>query len=99
MIKPDITPEAIDRLIESIKVSAVDNYLDAIAALRAQSARIEELEGVRLKVKQEALEVNRAFIIASQARPAQADRVIHKVELILEKSVKALRAMTDEPTT
>tara|TARA_R110000787_G_scaffold68426_1_gene153093 strand:- start:166 stop:630 length:465 start_codon:yes stop_codon:yes gene_type:complete len=44
MIKPDITPEAIDRLIESIKVSAVDNYLDAIAALRAQAARIKQLE-------------------------------------------------------
>ena len=46
MIKPDITPEAIDRLIESIKVSAVDNYLDAIAALRAQAARIAELEAM-----------------------------------------------------
>lgn len=44
MIKPDITPEAIDRLIESIKVSAVDHYLDAIAALRTQSARVAELE-------------------------------------------------------
>jgi hypothetical protein len=46
MIKPDITPEAIDRLIESIKVSAVDTYLDAIAALRTQAARISELEAM-----------------------------------------------------
>jgi hypothetical protein len=73
----------------------------AVEYIRADLARpmtVAEAAKVREGLRREAFELNRAFIIASQARPTQALGVLHKVELILEKSVKALRALSEEPS-
>ena len=110
MIKPDITPEAIDRLIESIKVSAVDTYLDAIAALRTQAARVAELEAELARFREE-----RSFVIgwndgfshgvreAAEVCDKENERCLAlasiRVPAMSVEIKKAILALIKEPTT
>ncbi|MEP2955569.1 MAG: hypothetical protein ABJN39_09535 [Sulfitobacter sp.] len=75
---------------------AASVYSTADAIIAALTVTPQEAAEVRKAVGHQATEVNRAFIIAANARPAGAPRAIHEVELILEKAVKALRAISED---
>ena len=73
-----------------------DDFRAARAAIAALTVTPQEAAKVREAVGKQATEVNRAFIIAANARPAGGPQAIYEVELILERAVKALRAISED---
>jgi len=80
--------------IKELESAAMDRLV--AEGQRCDAMTPQEAAKVREAVGKQATAVNRAFIIAAQVRPAHAAKAIHDVELILEKAVKALRAISED---